>query len=439
MSTRRLFAKYVSQNIFGLIGNSLYILADTFFISVAEGANGITALNLVLPIYSFIFAVGSMIGVGSAIRFKILRAQNKSDAEFYFSNAVFFTAILGMIGLGLGLTMPDKIVSIMGGDSSILPVAVPYTRIFMIFTPFFMLNYVFQAFIRNDGAPSLAMAATLSSSLLNIVMDYLLMFPMKMGMAGAALATGISPIIGMLVCSMHFFTKENTISFCKKLPSIRRLFRACKLGVSAFVGEISSGVTTAVFNMVILRLAGNIGVAAYGVVANTALVAVSVFNGVAQGSQPLLSDYYGRGDSHAVKKVLRYSIGTAACLAFFMIAAIWVWAPQVTAFFNSEHSAELARYAVYGIRLYFIGFLFAGFNIVGTGYLSATESAGWAFAASIMRGFIAIVSCAILLSLLLGMTGVWIAFPAAEFLTALITLTAILKNRSKNMLKITDK
>lgn len=430
MTTQKLFVKYVSQNIMGMIGTSLYILADTFFISVAAGSDGITALNLVLPIYSFIFAIGSMIGVGSAIRFKILRAQGDHNAEFYFSNAIIFTLLFGVIGVFLGLTRPDAIVAFMGGDSHIIPVATPYTRIFMIFTPFFMLNYVFQAFTRNDGAPSLAMIATLSSSLLNIVMDYLLMFPFQMGMAGAALATGISPIIGILICCIHFLTPHNTIRLQFCLPSIKRLALACQLGVSAFVGEISSGVTTTVFNLLILRLAGNIGVAAYGVVANTALVAIAVFNGVAQGSQPLLSDYYGKGESDSTQKVLRYGIITGGILALIMLISVWISAPAIVAFFNSEHSNTLTVHAIPGIRLYFIGFLFAGFNIIGTGYLSAVEAAGWAFVASIMRGFIAIVGCAVILSLFFGMTGVWLAFPAAEFLTALVTFWAIYSTRS---------
>lgn len=422
MSTKKLFAKYVSQNIMGMIGTSLYILADTFFISIAAGADGITALNLVLPIYSLIFAIGSMIGVGSAIRFKILRAQHDIDAEAYFSNAVCMTLLLGCIGIFLGLTKPDAIVAFMGGDSRILPIATPYTRIFMLFTPFFMMNYVFQAFTRNDNAPSLAMIATLSSSLLNIVMDYLLMFPLNMGMAGAALATGISPIVGILICSIHFFSKKNTIVFRFCMPSLKRLLLACQLGVSAFVGEISSGVTTAVFNLLILRLAGNTGVAAYGIVANTSLVAVAVFNGIAQGSQPLLSDYYGKGDASSTHKLLRYSVFTGIFLAVFLFGGVFLSAPYIVAVFNTEQSAALA---IPGIRLYFIGFLFAGFNIVGTGYLSAVEAAKSAFAASVLRGFIAITGCAVILSLLFGMTGVWLAFPAAEFLTAIVTAIAI--------------
>lgn len=184
-----------------------------------------------------------------------------------------------------------------------------------------------------------------------------------------------------------------------------------------------------VFNGLILGLAGNVGVAAYGVIANTALVAISVFNGLSQGSQPLLSEYYGKGEHTAVRKVLKLGIITGIVLAAIMILAANVGAEGIVAVFNSGHDEQMASYAVEGIHLYFIGFLFAGYNIVGTGYLSAVGSASWAFFASISRGVVAIILCVVILSMLFGMVGVWLAFPAAEFITALITTLAIIKTK----------
>lgn len=283
MSEKKLFAKYVSQNILGMLGISVYILADTFFISMAEGADGITALNLVLPVYSLIFAVGAMIGVGSAIRFRILRARGDRSADTYFSNAVLWALILGAVFIAAGVAVPDRIVALLGGDDRIVAVGKDYTAIFMSFAPFFMWNHICNAFVRNDGAPAVAMAATLLSSLFNVVFDYVLMFPLRLGMRGAALATALSPVLGVAICCVHLLSKRSTVRFRWALPSLRKLLSSCQLGVSAFVGEISSGVTTVVFNGIILKLAGNVGVAAYGVVANTSLVAAAVFNGVSQG------------------------------------------------------------------------------------------------------------------------------------------------------------
>lgn len=430
MSVSQKFAKYVSQNILGMIGMSAYILADTVFIATAEGANGITALNLVLPVYSLIFAIGSMIGVGSATRFKIMKARGEKKADTYFSNALIWALILGSIFLLMGLLIPDRIVAFLGGDEEIVAVGTGYTRAFMLFSPFFMWNYIMNAFVRNDDDPGIAMCATLSSSLFNILFDYILMFPCQLGMTGAALATGFSPIVGILICSIHFLKKDkNHIRLTKALPSVKLLLESCQLGVSAFVGEISSGVTTMVFNMLILGLAGNVGVAAYGVVANSALVAVAVFNGVSQGSQPLVSEYYGAGKKADVQKLLHMSVLTAVCAAVLIIGTVWGITDTIVHIFNRDGSVEMAAYAKSGIRLYFLGFLFAGFNIVGTGYFSATERAKSAFLSSVSRGFVMIILAAVCMAKLFGMTGVWLAFPVAEAITALITFYGMKKGK----------
>lgn len=434
------FAKYVSQNILAMLAISAYILADTFFIAWGEGSNGITALNLVLPVYSFIFAIGAMIGTGSAIKFNILRARGEDSADDYFFNAIFFTLLFSLVFIGIGLLVPDKLVMLLGGEGEIVTVGTPYTRIFLMFAPFFMWNHVWNAFIRNDGDPSLVMVATLLSNLFNIVMDYVLMFPMGLGMAGAALATAVSPVVSILVCSLHFLKKENTIRFRMPgirrqtsddkagkgtLPSVKMLIQSCQLGVSSFVGEMSSGVTTMIFNFLILGLAGNDGVAAYGIVANFALVAAAIFNGIAQGSQPLLSNFYGKDESEAVKRVLKLSIGTAIVIAGVIILLTNVFTGTIVDAFNSEGNKIMEAYALEGTRLYFIGFLFAGFNIVGAGYLSAIESAGWAFITSVLRGFVAISVCALVMAALFGMTGVWLAFAVAEAITAVVMMAAI--------------
>ncbi len=431
MNIRQKFAKYVSLNVIGMVGVSAYILADTFFISKAQGASGITALNLVLPIYSLIYAIGAMIGIGSATRFSILRAQKNKEAEFYFSNAIMWALIISVPFILGGIFIPGQIVSVLGGDAEISEIGSSYTRIFMAFTPFFICDKVVNAFVRNDGNPGIAMIATFSSSLFNIIFDYILMFPLNMGMSGAALATALSPMVGIMICSAgHLLRPRSTLRFHRILPSLKRLKDASVLGISAFIGEIASGITTMVFNFLILRLAGNDGVAAYGVIANTALVATAIFNGIAQGAQPILSESFGKARKNEVNKLLKYSIVTSLVLSIIIIILSQVFPEQLTSVFNSENNQAMAEYAHQGIRLYFIGYLFAGFNIVGTGYLSATDHAMESFIASIIRGFAAIILCGFVLSYILGMTGIWIAFPAAEFLTAIVTVYAIRRGKT---------
>ena len=160
MDLTKQFVKYVSQNIFGLLGTSCYILADTYFIAQAAGTDGVTLLNLCLPIY----------GLGAATRYAILRAQGDEKAQRYFSNAIFCACILAVPFVLAGIFCPDGLLRLMGGDAGIVALGENYARIFLLFTPFFMCNYVVASFVRNDGDPSLAMVATLSGSLFNVVL-----------------------------------------------------------------------------------------------------------------------------------------------------------------------------------------------------------------------------------------------------------------------------
>lgn len=429
MSVRRQFIKYVSQNVLGMVGISLYILADTFFISEAVGADGITALNLVLPIYSIIFAIGAMLGVGSSIRYAVARNQGRPDVDTYFVNALFWGTLVSLVFVILGVKAPDKVMMLFGADADIVRVGVSYTRIFMVFAPCFVWNHICNAFVRNDGAPTVAMAATLSSSLFNIVMDYVFMFPLGMGMAGAALATAVSPLIGVAVCCIHLLSKRSHVSLRWKKPSFRRLMFSCQVGISALVGEISSGVITVLFNMLILDLAGNVGVAAYGVVANIALVAIAVCNGISQGMQPLISACYAQGKHMEVKQLLWMGVRTVLTFAIVLVGCMYIWTTPIANLFNRDHDVLLETYAIHGLKLYFIGFLFAGINIVGTGIFSAMEEAKASFVISLLRGFVLICLSALLLAHLFGMTGVWLAFPVAEALTLLFVFVIFKKRK----------
>ena len=192
----------------------------------------------------------------------------------------------------------------------------------MSFSPFFIFNYTCNAFVRNDGNPSVSMAATLISSLFNIVFDYILMFPLGMGMPVLP-ATALSPVVGVMILYDSFLSKKNTVKFKWFKTSLTRLFHCCQVGMSAFVGEMSGAVIVMVFNFIILRLTGNIGVAAYGVVANTALVAVAVFNGVALGSQPLISESYGKHNIKDIKLIEKLGVATALGLAVIIVIMIW--------------------------------------------------------------------------------------------------------------------
>lgn len=414
--------RYILPNILAMVGISCYVLADTFFISLQAGADGITALNLTLPLYALMFALGAMVGIGSATRYSLCKSFAPEEALSYFFNSLFWTLLLSLPFVAAGIFAPDTVLRWMGADDTIVAIGTSYIRIALCYAPFFMLNYTFTAFVRNDNAPNIAMTATLVSGLFNIVFDYIFMFPMGLGMVGAALATGISPIVSMSICMVHYLSAKNNVKFRWQVPSFTKLVRSCVLGFVAFVGEISSGLTTMVFNFLLLGLGGNIAVAAYGVVANIALVGTALFNGISQGLQPLASLVHGKSDTQGEAQIYRYSLRIGMGIALVLVASVWIWGDEMVALFNSEGSSRLACYARPGIRLYFLGFLCAAVNIIQAGFFSAIGKGLASSAIAFCRGVGAIVIFAFVLSKAFGITGVWLAFPAAEIFTFLLTI-----------------
>ena len=426
------FTRYVTQSVAGMIGISVYVLADTFFISVYSGADGLAVLNLILPVYGLIYAIGAMIGIGSATRYAISRAKGE-NTDHYFVHSVTWSILAAVPFMLIGIFIPDKALALLGADAGLIGLGRNYIRIILIATPFFMSNYTFTAFARNDGAPSVAMIGSISGSIFNIIFDYIFMFPVGLGFSGAGLATAICPIVTMSVCTIHYRSSRNHVGFHWKKPSFRHLISCCQLGVSAFVGELSSGVIAIVFNFLILGIAGNMGVAAYGVVANLSIVAFAIFNGLAQGAQPLISESYGKGQPTQVRKLLKWSLLVCLAVEALIQLIIWTSTDMLISIFNSENNVQLLNYAHTGLRLYFLGFIVAGINIVLVAYFSAVDEPKIAIVGSFLRGIVAIVICAVILAKLFGLNGIWISLLVAETVTFLTILFLAYKDRRKRM------
>lgn len=430
--TFRTFCRYISCNILGMLGLSCYILADTYFVANALGSNGLAALNFAIPAYTVINATGLMLGVGGATHFTILRSRKSEEAHAIFSNILGAGLVISLVFVAIGLFSAPTISRWLGANGEALPLTIPYLRILMLYAPAFLTNQILLAFVRNDGNPQLAMASMLAGSLTNIILDYIFMFPLKMGIVGAAIATGFSPLAGLCVLSLHFLRKNRTIHFARCRIHLREIGHAIQLGISTWITEISSGVALTIFNLVILQISGNIGVAAYGIIANLALVETAIFTGIAQGLQPLISHAYGSRELLTLRRYRRDALILAMILSLLLYAAVFLWTDPLIALFNTEDNPELVPLARNGLRLYFWGFLFAGINIIMAACLSAMEQAQAGFWISLTRGCLAIVPLVLILSHFFVMNGVWITFPLCEILTAGLTLFFFRKTKSSN-------
>ncbi len=413
------FARYTVLSVLGTLGVSCYILADTFFVSKGLGTNGLTALNLAIPIYNFIHGSGLMLGMGGATKFSIYKSQGRSrDIDCIYTNTLYLAALLSALFFLTGLLFSGQLSLLLGADGTVFAMTETYLRWLLLFAPAFILNDVFLCYVRNDGSPQLAMVAMLIGSFANIVLDYVFIFPFRMGIFGAIFATGLSPIISIAVMSPHWLRKRHSFHLTQVKPDAAVMGQTVSLGFPSLIAQLSSGIVMITFNALILGITGNTGVAAYGVVANISLVVVAVYTGISQGMQPLVSSAYGRGDRQQMREVFRYALGTTLVVSGLVYLFLFVFASPVAAVFNSERDPILQQIAVSGLKLYFLSVPFAGYNIILATYFTSIERALPAHVLSLLRGLILIIPMAFLMSFLLGMTGIWISYPLTELAVA---------------------
>lgn len=419
------FRRYAAPGVLGMIGISCYILADTFFVAKGTGSLGLAALNIAIPAYNLMNGLGLMVGVGGATHYSLCRAQGDAvEADRTFTHTLLLGLCIALLFVLTGTFGVVPLSRLLGANAETLDMTAVYLRLLLCFAPFFVTNNVMIAFVRNDGEPGRAMAGMIAGSLFNIVFDWVFIFPCGLGMFGAALATGASPLVSLLVLSGHLRRPSRGFHLRRERLRPRLLPRICAPGLSSLVSELASGITLLLINLVLLRIAGNTAVAAYGVIANLALVESAIFTGLSTGVQPLIS----RSAEADRRRLLRWTVTTALVISALMYVLVFVFASPITAVFNSEHDPALAACAVPGLRIYFAGFLAACINIIAAAYFSAAGQASRGFIISLVRSIIAIPPVLFALSALLGVTGVWLTFPAVEALACVLSLLFILRS-----------
>ena len=360
-----------------------------------------------------------MLGIGGATRYSIAKSQGQTDRmNLIFSHTAFSVCVLSIVFFSVGLLGADVITRILGADNAIFSMCRTYLQVLLLFSPLFMLNDMVLCFVRNDGAPRLVMVSMLAGSFLNIFLDYVFIFSFRMGIFGAVLATGFAPAIGLAVQSTFFIQKKNHFRLVKRPLRLQLLGQILSTGVPSLITELSSGIVIMAFNAIILGLMGNIGVAAYGIIANLSIVVIALYTGIAQGIQPLLSRSYGTGNDRDVQSVFKYALYTVILLSGIVYLGVFLGADWLASVFNSEGDRTLQAIAVDGMKLYFTACVFAGSNIIFSIYCTSTDNPRPASILSVLRGFLLILPMAFVMSRLWGMTGLWLAFPATELSAA---------------------
>ena len=415
------FARYAFLSVLGTLGVSCYILADTFFVAKGLGTSGLAALNIAIPVYNFIHGIGLMLGMGGGTRFSICKSGGGKDRiDKIFTNTVYAGLFFGIFFAAVGLLFSGWLAQLLGADAEIVDMTKTYLKWLMLFAPAFIMNDILLCFVRNDDQPFLSTVAMLVGSFSNIILDYIFIFPLDMGIFGAVFATGLSPIISILLMSPHWLKKRNSFHLVKTALEPEIVGQDISLGFSSLIAQLASGVAMIIFNMLILGLEGNVGVAAYGVIANISLVVVAIYTGIAQGAQPLISDSYGAGHKQEIQLGLRYALGSMAVLSAVLYLIIFVFSDSITTIFNSERDVQMQALSVTGLKLYFTSNLFVGFNTILAIYFTSIERAWPAHVLSLLRGLVLLAPLAFFLSALWEMTGIWLTYPVTEGLVAVM-------------------
>ncbi|MGN0641514.1 MAG: MATE family efflux transporter [Huintestinicola sp.] len=417
----------ILTNVGGMVGLSIYILVDTMFVANGIGENGLAALNLAIPVYKIVYAIGLLIGVGGATVYQIKRSCGKqAEGDKAYTASIWLGGFFGVISLLSGFFLTEPICSAMADSEILAQMSAEYVRVLFFFGWAFIFNNIFMNFLRNDGAPNFAMAMMALGSVLNIVLDYIFIYPLKWGMFGAIFASGLAQTVSVAAEIVFMLAKKRGFSFVRCRASFRELAAVISPGWAAFLNEALSGTVVMLFNFMVMKHAGSDGIIAYGVITNLAIMVNSVLTGIAQGVQPVISECCGKGSTSDMVKVRRLGLTVSIISGIIMYLLFNIFARQLTMIFISSSTESLISMTAEAVRVYFVGYIFAALGIYISAYFSAAEEPVKGLVLSLTRGAAAVIPALFIMAAVWGINGVWASFPAAEFITAAVAFAMVL-------------
>lgn len=423
--TYRRLIRFVIPSVAMMILTSIYGVVDGLFVSNFVGKTAFAAVNLVIPFTLVLGAFGFMLGTGgTALVAKTLGEGRQEEANRIFSMLIYFALGLGILLTIFGIAVLKGIVIKMGADDAMLRHCMIYGRIVLLGIPFYMLQNMFQNFLIAAEKPQLGLIVTIAAGVTNMVLDALFIAVLGWGVAGAAAATALGQCVGGLVPFVYFARKNSSkLSLVKTRLMGGALFHACTNGSSELVSNVSMSLVGMLYNLQLMKFAGENGVAAYGVIMYVNFIFIAIFLGYAYGSAPIVAFNYGARRTEELQNVLKKSLklilGTG--ISLFLIAT--VFAGVLSGLFVG-YDAELYRLTVRGFHLYAISFLLCGFNIYGSSFFTALNNGVVSAAISFLRTVVFEVAAILILPVFFGVDGIWCAITVAELASILITIGA---------------
>lgn len=431
---KQCFKHYLLPAITGLIIKSLFIMSDTIMIGRGVGADGLGAVALTVPFFSFFTAIAMMLGIGGSTIMAIQFGKGKfQEGQTLFIQSILLTIIIAGGLSFIGFFWIDTILQIIGAQGNVAVLAKEFLSIMLQFFVIYALGWVLSCFVRNDNNPNLVMYAMVSSVIINLLLDYLFIFHLDLGIKGAAYATGIAQAFMLCFLFSHFLSDYSKLKLSLKGIGFNKTWKIVAIGLPIFFIESSMAATTLIYNFVLLDLGGELYLNAFSIVINVSIFVMFILVGIGQACQPIISFNHGSGAVLRVRDILFIGLQYAFITSIIAVIVAQLAATQIAHLFT-VNNLELVTIAASALSLYFLAFPFMALNIIIATVFQAIGRPANANFISICRGFIFIIIGLFILPLLLPQSGVWLTPLFAEMLAGIISL--ILLNRLLKELRV---
>ena len=423
--------RFVIPSIGMMIFTSIYGVVDGFFVSNYAGSTPFAAINLIMPFLMIFSAIGFMIGTGGTALVSLkLGAGVEKEARETFSLLVYVVIVLGLISTVAGEIFLKRVAVLLGATEELLPYCVEYGRIILIALVPFMLQNLFQSFLVAAEKPGLGFKITVAAGVTNMAMDAVLVGALKMGVTGAALATALSQMVGGIIPLVYFILPNSSrLRLGKTSLDWLSIWKASSNGASEFMTNISMSVVNMLYNKQILKLAGENGVAAYGVIMYVNFIFVAVFIGYSIGTAPIIGFNYGANNTAELKNIFKKSMYIIAIDAVVMTGLAMLLAHPLALIYVG-YNAELLAMTENGFKIYSISFLIMGFNIYGSSFFTALNNGAVSATISFLRTLVFQIICVLVLPIFWGLNGVWLSVCLAETFSLLVTVFFWIKKKN---------
>ena len=425
------FIRFSTATIASLMVFSLYSIVDGLFVARGVGEYAMSAVNLAVPFMNAMFSIALLFAVGTSTIIAIYLGEGKGEnANSLFTQNAVLLLVMGVALSVLVIVFLEPFALLLGAEEMTLPYVKDYLLGLAPFAFCFMVSYNMEILVKTDGHPKVALITVITGCLANCVLDYVAIFLLDWGIFGAAVATGVSQLLTVILYLRHFMSKRSTFHFTRFRFDFSIYRRLLPIGVSDSLTELCNGVMIFLFNHTILRCIGERGLVSYTIIAYANTLIINTTMGISQGAQPLISFHYGRKDENSCRKLLKYGLISAAAVSIGCFVVLWIFAPQLTQAFLGLEDLALNDYTVDAFRRYGISYLLLGFNVFIGGYLTARERPKSAIAISTGRGLIVQAAALLTLAATLGGDAIWFTPVISEALVLVLSLLLL-----RNVLK----